>query len=332
MVKDFLRKIQEIPLEELNSIYAFVGENSSFYTSFINIIKEKLQAKNGLDFDFSCFSAIDIEPLKIFQDASSSPFISPKKIIIYKNIDQISEQDKEHFSNYFSSPCKTTSLFLFFTDAKVASKKLLGDKIEKFTISSQGPLERNYIMEVIQAQGKKISPKALDLLLNSLPENNDASLNEIEKIITYAGTRLVIEEQDVLQNLKQSSQYTIFQLIDDLLSFNKKEALKKLCIIIKLGASSQELLAMFYWSFKRMWLCFDLQEQGGSPREVAMRIGVKDWALNKFLKQAGNFNKPLLKRVFSLLAKAEFDVRNSVSIEDVVLEKLVIDVCSLKTN
>ena len=330
MSKQFLTQLNNLPLKDLPLCYIFLGDNDYYRKEIIKSLRLKFEQIGALDFDFWVGDKVENTLKECMETAFTLPFLSPKKVSIYQGLDSLEDDEKNLFTEYVNNPSRSACLCLFIKNKRPALGKIPGDVVEKITIEdSKEKLEKKDISDLILKYSKTISPKALDLLERSCSSDRIRLENSIEKLIAFVGDRGKIDIKDIQENFKEISSFNIFQLVDDIASGDKKFAINKLNNLLSWNTSFHEILGMFYWSFKRMGMAFDLKEQGLSNSEICARAGIKEWGAAKFFKQLSRFNKNSLGKVFNYLGKADFDLRNNPNLTQVLLEKLVLDITSL---
>ncbi|MBU0650462.1 DNA polymerase III subunit delta [bacterium] len=323
---DIVEQFKSKSLQDLESCYAFFGSNDYFSSLVINSLKQKLIEIGADQFDFWVSDAKNSSISEVINNAVSFPFISPKKIVIFKNIEVFDEDDFNMLQEYIVSPCASASVILLFTNKKQASSKVFKKNIAVFKLETDEKLAARVIKDLISGAGKKISSSVLDQLQKRLGNDIISVQNDVEKLIAYVGMRDTIEQKDVDSNFRQLDLHTIFNLIDDISSGNRKEAVHKLNNIMKSGTSAQEIIAMIYWNYKRIWSFYEMLDSGISESEVLEKIDIKSWAKSKFLSQAKKYDKNSLKKIFSLLFDIDIETRKKSGSANLLLEIFVLSI------
>jgi len=326
MVERTLNEISEKKLDDLPLCYVFITDDQYYIKKIINYLKKKLQDLGADSFDFWDADAKEDPLLGVLNNAYSLPFISSKKIVTYKNIEKLTDEESEGFKKYVASK-NTTSCLCLFASKKSVIKGIKNKGIEVVELKTKGSIDGVWIRDFFKKYEKKISPQALEILKLALPKDNMfACSNELEKLLLYVGKNNVVSEADVRENIKEVNLFSIFNLIDDISFGKNKDAICKLNEILHSGTSAQEILAMLFWNFKRLWIACVMKEKGIDLPRILDKVNVKAWSKNKFLSQLNRYSKKQLSRIFTELAELEQSLKLKSSPSNVLLEMFILKV------
>lgn len=170
----------------------------------------------------------------------------------------------------------------------------------------------NWVKKEVAHRGGKISVPAAELLVGLVGSDGWQISNEIAKLLSYkqAGklteALLEIEATDVKNLTRGNFSDNIFVLTDAISVKNKPLAVKLLAEQIEAGSDGPYLLNMFVRQFRILLQLRQAIDAGLSPRQIASRMKLHPFVLQKGLDQARNFNLLTLKNIFSQLAKIDY--------------------------
>ena len=163
-----------MPTKELTS-YLFLGEEDYLKEIELGKLKSRFLEKATRDLNHSVFYARDkdFRAKEMLDILNTAPFMSPRRFVILKDADSLSESDKESVLFYLKNP-KDTSIFAM--DSKAARIKegfiLEASKLAKLVRSARltDPEINAWISKMVRTAGKKISADAINLIKENLPK------------------------------------------------------------------------------------------------------------------------------------------------------------------
>jgi len=318
-----IEELHKLTLENLAPCYVFLGDNEYDTDLLIKILKAKLDKINAADFDFFVAST-DSTPLDdVISNARSFPFLAPRKMVLYKGISNLEDSHKKMLQEYLKTPTTSTCLALFVTNERYKSLAIFKkNNVPIYSLKEQ-KRDQVWLKKVLTKRKKKIAPEAMALLMRSLPEDKMASLNEIEKLVTYVGTQETIERMDIEENFKVVQEHNIFQLLDDISLGRLTEAMRRVDIMFKEGLSAQEFLGVVYWHFKRLWQARVLCDQGEPLNAALAKVGVKGWTRDKFTMQLKKYSENDINQIFTWLKEMDFNTRGQNIPPRTYIEKFI---------
>ena len=165
-------------------------------------------------------------------------------------------------------------------------------------------------------RGGKISLTAAQALVGLVGADGWRISQEIDKLVNYkAAGKLTpveaeIEIEDVQRLVRGNFSENIFALTDALSLKNKALAVKLLDEQTAAGLSDGYLLNMFARQFRILLRIKQALEAGLNQRQLAARLKLHPFVLQKGLAQARNFNLPSLKNILSRLAEIDYEVKS----------------------
>ncbi len=245
--------------KKFSSVYILVGEENFLADEFINIISQNTIEENSLNFEI--FSNDEIEFETIFLNAnqislSSGLFFNEsRKVIVIRNFEiGRKKKNEETFFNYIENPSPNTILVLHFP--KLDTKTEIAKKIsEQCKMISCKKLSEEYLIDWIEKAfrkknktiSKNLCYQILTYIGNSLNDINNAVL----KIILYVNHKHVIEESDIVAQLKDIREKKIFELENAIGNKDIKTSIFYLYQLMDAGESCVKIVAFLSNYFLR---------------------------------------------------------------------------------
>ena len=197
----------------------------------------------------------------------------------------------------------------------------------KFDFQKSFEIEKR-VKSICNGYRVNIDRNTLEYFIECTGTNMQEVINEIRKIIEYAGPNGTIDKKaiDLLTIKKLES--IIFDLTDNLGNKNIKASLDVLRNLIYAKEPIQKILITLYNHFKRLYFT-KLAVEG--RRDVITSLDLKPnqtFLVNKYKKQAGYFQKNELKEILQALRDLDFQYKNGLIDLQVGLESILCRYCS----
>ena len=213
--------------------------------------------------------------------------------------------------NFLKNQKKFLSLkdiILFFEEGQIAqSDKFLKffqkyGKVQEFNFL-EGTKLKDWAQKAFLGYKAKISPSALERLINYIGNDLWQFSNEIVKLASYKkGERIEIEDIEKMSQPK--IEIDIFKTIDAIAEKNKKKALSLIYKHIEKGDSPLYLLSMINFQFRNLLL---MKTQGYG--RINPKLGIHPFVARKALSQAQKFSLEELKRIYNKIFQFDISIK-----------------------
>lgn len=226
------------------------------------------------------------------------PFISNKRLVVLKNVRLNKFED---LKKYLESPNPSTVLLILDGTNDFLNLKNAIYLQNEFSI----PEQQNMIFSKLKKYEKKITVEACKTLILKCDNNYSKLNNELIKLINYT-TKETIELEDIEDVVKANEEFEVFSLIGFLA---QKQSDKVFLQIKKMLESKQDLnsiLALIYSNFRRMFLA---KASTLNDQDLALKLGVKPFAITKARQNASLFQTVALKKIMYLCEKIDYKIK-----------------------
>lgn len=311
-------------------VYLFDGEEDFLKEEALGRLERELLSEETRDLNIASFRGQDADGAAITNQLRTSPFLSPKKLIILKDAQRLAPSTRDSLISYIKNPSKSTCLLIMSQSIKrddplyqavachgrvVSFPRMYGEKIDR------------WICERVRTYGKKMPFGAAAVLRENIGGQLSSLAQAIEKIITYVGARSDISVEDVESVTAKSIRYRIFDLTNAIGRKDRAKALEVLSGLLQDGRRPPEIINMLFWQLKRIQRARTLLAQGVSREKVGRNLNVHNFFLEDFINQTHNFPAEELDKAFELLLEAERDCRFGGLRVGITLELLVERLC-----
>jgi DNA polymerase-3 subunit delta len=223
--------------------------------------------------------------------------------------------------------------------------KEAGGHVEDFKLEAKAAKET--VKSEVVKSGKKMSEKAVDTLLEMTGGSLSRALDELEKLIIFAGDQDQIREDHVRELVVPSREWNVFKMIDAIIAGNAPEALRQLRILIGSKAKADDVaiaqvLPMIGRTLRLLWqarLCIDAGCSASNP-PAAIReqfpekpnlVAEQPYRQSSLMASARKVALPKLADCLQILANADSRLKGSLPSFSTIdtLERMVLEMCGI---
>lgn len=334
---DVLEK--ELNNKNLHSVYLLYGDEKFLIDSSIKKIKKKFgDLVQGIN--YVIIDDTNIQDLTFNIEVPA--FGYDKKLIIVKNsglfkkdgrkknLTPVQKEVKDYFSEN-SSTINDMAVVVFVEDE--VDKNEVFEEISKLGIVCNiSELKPNQLISKLKSICNMYKVKCDDSTLNYLLETSGTNLqvliNEIRKLIEYAGENGTISKDAIDKLAIKQIESVIFELTDNLGSKKIDKALEVLDNLIYQKEPIPKILVTLYNHFKKLYLCNIALKLN---KDIVKSLGLKPnqtFLVNKYKKQASYFKIQDLNQILQEFVEIDYKFKNGLIDADVALRSVLCGYCS----
>lgn len=333
---------KQINEQELKGIYLLYGEEMFLLQQQLNKIKKKFgEVVKGIN-----YIAIDENNIQeLIADIETPAFGYPNKLIIARNTGIFkrevkgrsggaSKELKDKINEYLKSNIDmiNESVILVFVENEV-EKNSIYNTIEKIGIvcnfEEQKPFQIiKRLKSICNSYKVNVDESTLQYLIECCGTNMQDLINEIRKLIEYAGENGKIQKQDIDKLCIKKIESIIFDLTDNLGQKKVKEALEVLYNLIASKEPIQKILITLYNHFKKLYF---VKIAIANNKDVAQSLQLKPnqmFLVNKYKLQAKGFKTSELRKIIQELEDLDYHYKIGLIDLNVGLESILCVYCS----
>ncbi len=274
----FSPHIKTIDPLALPSLFLIYGESY-----LVNQVLKKLTAllldNQSKEFAMESLEGGSVRMGDIIEQISTFSFLVPKKIILIKdapmfgggqkNIDiSFNAEDLDHFGQVIEKGFPDNHFLVLTTNTIDKRKKIfktiakngliidcsVAQGIRKADQDEQRRILQNVTEQILSKSKKSIHGQALQQLLNLTGFNLDLLSQNLEKLVSYSGTRQIIESFDVKAVVKRDKKDPIFNLTNAFFDKNANMAITFLASLLNEGYHPLQILKSFENQIRKLLL------------------------------------------------------------------------------
>lgn len=333
---------KELKNNNLKSLYLLYGEELFLLETSLKKIKDLFgECVKGINF----ISIDDTNVNGIIGDIETPAFGYKKKLIIARNTGLLKKEGKRKNSQISELKTKicdyiknnidviNESVVLVFVEEEADTKQELYETIYKLGIvckfDYQKPIQIiKRLKAICNAYKVQVEESTIQYLIECCGTNMQDLINEIRKLIEYAGEEGKIQKEDVDKLSTKKIESIIFDLTDNLGKKDVAKALEVLNNLIYSKEPLQKILITLYNHFKKIYFVkLSLKHN----KDVLASLNLKPnqtFLVNKYKTQAKYFAEVELKNILQSLRDLDFNYKNGLIDLQVGLESILCKYCS----
>ena len=339
-------KVEELE-KQLNQgstkgIYLLYGEDTFLLEQQLNKIKKNFgETIKGINYIYIDENSVQ----ELIADIETPAFGYPNKLIIARETGIFkrevkgrsggaSKELKDKINSYLKENVDmiNESVILVFVENQ-AEKNSIYNTIEKIgtvcNFEEQKPFQIiKRLKAICNAYKVNVDENTLQYLIESCGTNMQDLINEIRKLIEYAGENGTIQKQDIDKLCIKKIESIIFDLTDNLGQKKVKEAMEVLYNLIASKEPIQKILITLYNHFKKLYF---VKLAIYYNKDIVQSLQLKPnqmFLVNKYKLQAKGFKTSELRKIIQELEDLDYKYKIGLIDLNVGLEAILCAYCS----
>ncbi|MBZ5568704.1 MAG: DNA polymerase III subunit delta [Acidobacteriia bacterium] len=348
--------VAEVKQRKLKPAYLLVGDEAFFRKQCREAVLQHLVPPDLRDFSLHEFDLAETPLVEVLDAARTPSLMAPFQVFFIRGVKALytrGSHDAEFkaIADYLANP-NPDALLIFVADhinipADVRRMELTDreryERIRETLGQYCGMVELarveegeavRWAIETAAAEGVKVDNDAARELIDALGGDMMLVANELEKLILYVGAKKRIALGDVETMVLAAKQRSLYDLTDAISAKDRVRALGVLEAILSSGEGEEAAIGHLYMlakTFRQMLVIFEKRVRDSRSLWQALWQGfrVPPFAAEDILRQARRYkSRRELTRALRLIARADLDLRSNPPGKRLVLERLVLDLCS----
>ncbi len=269
------------------SVYLLHGEEDRLKEEAVDALVKKVVSPDFVDFDFETLDASGTTADGILSAAGQIPFGSDRRLVLVRGMEQWRERGKqgevERLADGLSrlSPAACLVMIVAAEDDEARRKTAVTVKLDN-AVKKIGALVAcrglrgdsltDWVEKRVALAGKHIATDAAEQLVQTVGTEMLPLEQEIDKLVSYIGSREVITARDVGTVVASSPEDVMFTTIE---AITKRQTDRALLLLAELNrydpkpqAVAGKLLALLARQYRMLWQAKFLAEKRINPRDV----------------------------------------------------------------
>ena len=283
------------------------------------------------DFNLHIFYGKESTGENILNAAMSFPIMADRKVVVLRDAEQLEKNSRDSLAQYFGRPSETTC-FIVITAKPDFRQNFFKTLKEKAVSVELKRLKENEVPAWIESfladKNKTITPNAARLLAAKVDIPLRELSSQLEKLITFVGSRQEINDEDIEAVIGISRQYNVFELCGAIGQKNLPQALTIFENMFRHGEQPVGMIAMMVRQFVILWHICEMQALKRPSKEIEgfmmsnFRV-YPNFLYNDYYPQAKNFNVDQIHACFRFLLEADTNIKSSSIDDGMIMQKLI---------
>ncbi len=301
-------------LAQPHSVYVVVSTQDLFLKSVYDLCREQV-AESARDFDWSVFD-LERDPAgEVVQAARTLPWVSKRRWVYVRD----HAGSGSGLKSYLARPAPRTVLILETRKRSRAWSRLPLVEFDK----KVGPAR--WLRAWAKQEGYVLEPAATRALVELVGDDLGRLRMELEKQFLAQWESRKITSESVAEMTLESREYDVFNLIGAMAKGQSATALLILNRLFEKGVSFSQILALLYWTFRRLLVAREMLERGQSFQEVLRKL--KIWSYRGQEGEVRRYSPDWIRRVLIRIRETDRACKSGVSEPRFHLERLLVDTC-----
>ncbi len=318
--------IQDLKNQTYKQMYLLYGEEDYLRKQYRDKLKEALVSPDDT-MNYHYYEGKDINVGEIIDLAETLPFFADKRVIILEN-SGLCKSGGDALADYLKQPAESVIIILVETQTDKRSRlfKVIKDQGRacEFVAQNEQTLKR-WIASLAKQDGKKISEATAEFFLEKTGTDMANIRTEWEKLVCYAMDKEIIEASDIEAVCTQRVSNRIFDMVAAIAEKRQKEALDMYHDLLTFKEPPMGILALIARQFNLMLQVKELQQKGMGGRQIADKVGLAPFIVQKYERQASRFKMRELKEALSACVEADEAVKSGRLNDVLSIELLIIE-------
>jgi len=333
---------------DIYPVYLLYGPEDYLVEEEIQDLLKRTLSEKERGFNFHLFNGEEHGIQEIILTAQTIPMFSQYRFVLLRDADHMDEEKVEMLMEYITKPSPSTC-FVLHGQTIGPWKKHRRDiervgKVTEYT-RLKGRALVSWVKGRIKEKGKMLSEEVADYLGEVVGDRLYDLDNALEKVFLSVGEKQTIELSDMEEITSDVKISTVFDLTDAIGHQNLEKALGILEKTMetkaisfrkeeegsKFGDPVPFLLSMMA---KQYWSMLVIKQMSSHRRDMgalAKELGTSAWNVKKLIEQGEKFSEASLQEGILKCHQTDLAIKRSRGPKDLLMEKLVIDLCRPNT-
>ena len=308
----------------IDCAYLLMGKDSFLLDYSVKLITDACNIIMP-ELNYIRFTEGNIDAGEVVKALEIFPMMCDRKVV-YVNLSTKADslQNDKKLLAYLENPSPSSVLVVSAGENKVLSsaKNIVAvdcNKLsEDFIVS--------YIALELKKRNKTISREGAKKLNEFCMSDMMQITTEVAKLASFVGNREMITEDDIERIVNKNVEYQIFELSEALAKRDAKKTFSVLEKFKEKKSAGPTLIPLIYSHFRRL---FFVAITNMDRKSLANELGVKEFAVSKYIEQAKNFKKVHLKEIVDICSDMEFGVKNGTVDKDRALDLIILKILNI---
>ena len=276
--------------------------------------------------NLALYEGKNIDINEVIDNAETFPFFAKYRLIVLEQ-SGLFKTGGEQLAEYMDKIPETTIFLFVEQDVDKRSKMYKAVKKNGYICEINRQSEKDievWAAKIFDYNGKKITKADMAYFIANVGTDMEILSQEIEKLISYAYDKNVINKNDIDAVCIKQLNVRIFDMIDAISVKNQQKTLDCYYELIAEKEPPMRILFMISRQFNLILQAKDLSARGMSKEQIAGAMGVQGFIASKSISQSRNFTVSELKAGLAESISTEELIKSGRMDENIGVEMLLV--------
>ncbi|MBQ2411918.1 MAG: DNA polymerase III subunit delta [Anaerotignum sp.] len=320
---------------EFGRCYLFFGTEGYLIRDYEQALTKAILPEGTEMMNHDIFEEKRATASAIIDAAETFPFLNDKRLITIKNSGLFqkggSKDDIEKLKAYMADLPETSCLL--FVEDKVEKTSALYKAVGKFgqAVEFKKLSDRelsSWIKKICKDNGMEMDAEVSSLFLQTVGSDMENIEGELMKLIAYKGEEKTIFAEDIREVCTVSLEAIVFDLVKAVAEKRPEKAVQIYRQLLFQKESPYMILSLITRQFRFILETKLFSESGLTNDAIAVKLGVRDFAVREYLKQSKRFPAEGWKQAMRDCLQTDLDIKLGKAAEETAVELLIMKYAS----
>lgn len=314
----------DIKSGNFKNAYLICGEEEYLKLNYKNQLIKAIAGEDTMN--LALYEGKNIDINEVIDNAETFPFFAKYRLIVLEQ-SGLFKTGGEQLAEYMDKIPETTIFLFVEQDVDKRSKMYKAVKKNGYICEINRQSEKDievWAAKIFDYNGKKITKADMAYFIANVGTDMEILSQEIEKLISYAYDKNVINKNDIDAVCIKQLNVRIFDMIDAISVKNQQKTLDCYYELIAEKEPPMRILFMISRQFNLILQAKDLSARGMSKEQIAGAMGVQGFIASKSISQSRNFTVSELKAGLAESISTEELIKSGRMDENIGVEMLLV--------
>ncbi|WP_247236366.1 DNA polymerase III subunit delta [Telluribacter sp. SYSU D00476] len=309
--------LKEIKNKQFRPVYFLYGDEPYYIEAIAEELEKRVVPEAEKGFNQFVLYGKDTDLAGVLGYARRFPFMAERQLVLVKEAHKLGGiEQKEQLSrleDYALNPLTSTTLVFCYQANADERKSFLKAIAGKGAVVQSKKMYDNKLPEWVasycHAQGVKISPKAVQMLVDNIGNDLQRLVNEIQKVLVNLKIGEGIDAELVEKYIGISKEYNVFEFQKALL---QRDVIKANQIVAHFAANPKDnplapMLIILYGFFSKVLITHATNDR--SEKGLGAVLGVNPYFVKDYLLAARNYPFPKVAHIIHYLRTCDSQLK-----------------------
>ncbi|AKF04675.1 DNA polymerase III subunit delta [Sandaracinus amylolyticus] len=312
-------------------IVLLVGSERFLAERAAKLLKKAVVGDGPSGFNDDLFHGAQVVASRVVGTAKTLPMMAKARYVLIRDAEDVPAAELDALAAYVAAPSPSTCLVMIAEKIDGRSKLSKAAKSAGAWIECEplkGPLLERFVLGEAKRRGHTISPDAGQALLDALGNDLAAIDDAVERLSLYVGKGAPIDLAAVEASIVRIRVDSIWTVVDAVAARKSAVALEAVGSLLADREPPLRILAMVARQLRMVAKAKQALADGLRGPEMARFAGALPFKARDLEAAARKFDDDALRAAFRALAEADLALKGSKRPPEVVMEEVILALCS----